>query len=93
MLPHHGQGANQTIEDAATLAECLRCDSREQALARYAKLRRARTRAVQRSSWVASELLHLPDGPAADDRNRELANISSTLLWIHGHDAESVASA
>ncbi|MBE9376190.1 FAD-dependent monooxygenase [Saccharopolyspora sp. HNM0983] len=87
MLPHHGQGANQTIEDAATLAACLTGDhDRDQALTRYTRLRRARTRAVQRSSWVASGLLHLPDGPAARDRDRDLTGIATTLDWIHGHD-------
>lgn len=93
MLPHHGQGANQTIEDAATLAECLHRDSRDDALARYERLRKPRTRAVQRSSWVASDLLHVPDGPAADERDQALANIPATLRWIHGHDAEATARA
>ncbi|ATY12082.1 monooxygenase [Amycolatopsis sp. AA4] len=93
MLPHHGQGANQTIEDAVTLAECLARDSREAALARYEKLRRPRTRAVQRSSWVANALLHLPDGPAADARDLALGRIGETLEWIHAHDAVSLAAA
>ncbi|MFD2474648.1 FAD-dependent monooxygenase [Amycolatopsis silviterrae] len=85
MLPHHGQGANQTIEDAVTLAECLARDSRETALKRYEKLRRPRTRAVQRSSWVANDLLHLPDGLAADARDLALGQIDETLGWIHSH--------
>ena len=64
MLPHHGQGANQTIEDAAVLADCLhRTDDIPAALAAYERRRRGRTRQVQRSSWVTSALLHLPDGP------------------------------
>lgn len=91
MLPHHGQGANQTIEDAVTLAECLARDSREAALARYEKLRRPRTRAVQRSSWVANALLHLPDGPAAEARDAALGRIGETLEWIHSHDALTAA--
>ncbi|MBA8824074.1 salicylate hydroxylase [Saccharopolyspora lacisalsi] len=93
MLPHHGQGANQSIEDAAALAECLHRYGREEALARYERLRRARTRAVQRSSWVASDLLHLPDGPEAERRDRGLNDISTTLQWIHSHDARAAASA
>ncbi|MER5391663.1 FAD-dependent monooxygenase, partial [Saccharopolyspora sp. NPDC002686] len=88
MLPHHGQGANQTIEDAATLAELLaRHDDHTTALRRYEQLRRTRTRQVQRSSWVASDLLHLPDGPQVGRRDAELAGIDATLRWIHGHDA------
>ncbi|RRO16126.1 FAD-dependent monooxygenase [Saccharopolyspora rhizosphaerae] len=93
MLPHHGQGANQTIEDAATLASLLHRYEPHQALPRYESLRRARTRSVQRSSWVASELLHLPDGPDAEARDERLAAIHETLQWIHGHDAEAVAEA
>ncbi|WP_406689099.1 FAD-dependent monooxygenase [Saccharopolyspora sp. ID03-671] len=93
MLPHHGQGANQSIEDAATLASLLHRFAPEQALPRYERLRRARTRAVQRSSWVASALLHLPDGPEADERDRRLAEIPDTLQWIHEHDAEAAANA
>ncbi len=89
MLPHHGQGANQSIEDAATLADCLHRHDRDEALARYQRLRRARTRAVQRSSWVASDLLHLPDGPEAEQRNRDLEDISTTLEWIHSNGAET----
>ncbi|WP_336158753.1 FAD-dependent monooxygenase [Amycolatopsis sp. VC5-11] len=91
MLPHHGQGANQTIEDAVTLAECLARDSRDAALARYEKLRRPRTRAVQRSSWVANALLHLPDGPAAEARDAALGRIGETVEWIHAHDALAAA--
>ncbi|WP_020659349.1 FAD-dependent monooxygenase [Amycolatopsis benzoatilytica] len=93
MLPHHGQGANQTIEDAVTLAECLARQTLLSALDRYEKLRRGRTRAVQRSSWVASGLLHLPDGPAAEARDRALERIGGTLEWIHSHDALAVSSA
>jgi hypothetical protein len=44
MLPHHGQGANQTIEDAAVLAtELDGADDIPAALCRYASRRRART--------------------------------------------------
>jgi salicylate hydroxylase len=66
MLPHHGQGANVSIEDAITLAELLAGASGgelEAVLGRYQALRRARTRKIQRSSRVTNDLLHLPDGP------------------------------
>ena len=52
MLPHHGQGANTTIEDAITLAELLAGVSPGElnaALTRYQVMRRARTRKIQRS--------------------------------------------
>ncbi|WP_300015220.1 FAD-dependent monooxygenase [Pseudonocardia sp.] len=92
MLPHHGQGANQTIEDAAVLARCLADagpDGHESAFGRYERLRRARARAVQRASWDTSAALHLPDGPAADARDERLTGLDTWLGWIHGHDAEA----
>ena len=89
MLPHHGQGANQTIEDAIALADLLAGHTdRTAALAAYERVRRARTRNVQRSSWVASELLHLPDGPRREARDRALnSELPAMLSWIHSHDA------
>ncbi|MEU0511858.1 FAD-dependent monooxygenase [Amycolatopsis sp. NPDC006125] len=87
MLPHHGQGANQTIEDAAVLAGCLhRYDDVSVALKAYERLRRCRTRQVQRSSWVTSSLLHLPDGDAAATRDRRLSNLVDDFSWIHAYD-------
>jgi salicylate hydroxylase len=89
MLPHHGQGANQTLEDAAVLAGCLH-DTTDvpAALAAYERRRRCRTRQVQRSSWVTSALLHLPDGPAALARDDRLHNLVEDFGWIHAHDAQ-----
>ncbi|GGU50935.1 FAD-dependent monooxygenase [Lentzea flava] len=95
MLPHHGQGANQTIEDAVVLANCLGAarDDHQARFARYQFLRQARTRAVQRSSWQASAVLHLPDGPEARVRNAELAGLADKIAWIHMHDVGPVESA
>jgi salicylate hydroxylase len=96
MLPHHGQGANQTIEDAAVLAHCLAESGAEryrEAYLRYERLRRARTRAVQRSSWDTSVALHLPDGPRTEARDERLRGLDTWLGWIHGHDAELAAGA
>src|SRR4029079_6647758 len=76
MLPHHGQGANTTIEDAITLAELLATDGVSDwdgTMRRYQALRRARTRKIQRSSRVTNDLLHLPDGPALEARDRKVA--------------------
>jgi salicylate hydroxylase len=88
MLPHQGQGANQTIEDAAVLAAEL--DGARDigvALRRYAHRRRVRTRQVQLMSWAASAALHLPDGPAARRRDAELAGLPERVAFIHGYDA------
>jgi salicylate hydroxylase len=54
MLPHHGQGANTSIEDAfalaGLLAEAPGVTTLRPAFSRYQALRRARTRKIQRSS-------------------------------------------
>ncbi|MBP2364597.1 FAD-dependent monooxygenase [Pseudonocardia parietis] len=87
MLPHHGQGANQSIEDAVVLADLLAAsDDHVRAFALYERIRRYRTRQVQRSSLVTSELLHLPDGPRSAARDEKLAGLDPWLAWIHGTD-------
>jgi salicylate hydroxylase len=91
MLPHQGQGANTTIEDAVTLAGILaqsRRDDLAAASRRYEALRKGRTRAVQRSSWATNRELHLPDGvPALARRDRRLPHFPEEFGWIHAHDA------
>ena len=94
MVPHHGQGANTTIEDAITLAELLpglRPDGLPGMLGRYQGLRRARTRKIQRSSWITNGLLHQPDGPGLADRDAAMAAFPERFAWIHGHDALQAA--
>jgi salicylate hydroxylase len=90
MLPHHGQGANTTIEDAITLAELLTQSGRsdwDAMMRHYESLRRARTRKIQRSSWVTNDLLHLSDGPALEERDRKVARFPEDFGWIHEFDA------
>jgi salicylate hydroxylase len=90
MLPHHGQGANTSIEDAFALAALLadRTDDLESTFSRFQALRRTRTRKIQRSSWVTSSLLHLPDGPAAEARNAKLGRVPENFGWIHEYDVQ-----
>ena len=91
MLPHHGQGANTSIEDAFALAALLADTGSEDlgsAFSRFQTLRRARTRKIQRSSWVTSSLLHLPDGPMAEARNRKVAQVPQNFGWIHEYDVQ-----
>jgi salicylate hydroxylase len=90
MLPHHGQGANTTIEDVITLAELLASSppgELEAVVRHYHLLRRARTRKIQRSSRVTSDLLHLPNGPALADRDRRMFSFPENFGWIHEFDA------
>lgn len=97
MLPHHGQGANTTIEDAITLAEFLAGaapDELDAVLARYQALRVSRTRKIQRSSRATNDQLHLPDGPALAARDRRLSRFPEEFGWIHEFDvAASVGGA
>ena len=97
MLPHHGQGANTTIEDAITLAELLagmRADELDATLRHYQQLRRTRTRKIQRSSWVTNHLLHLPDGPELQERDKKVMAFPDRFGWIHEFDAlKSVSQA
>lgn len=95
MLPHQGQGANQAIEDAAVLAALLADTDRSglgDALRRYEVLRRPRTRQLQRSSWVNSEILRFPDGPDAESRDQRLTTLPDQLDWIHGYDIDDLVT-
>jgi len=93
LAPHHGQGANQSIEDAVVLAVCLaeaRAGSLPEALERYERLRRGRTRKIQYASISVADILHLPEGENADRRNTRLSTLEGALHhlgWIHDFDA------
>ena len=90
MLPHQGQGANTTIEDAITLAALLAANGTDDPgalFARYEGLRRARTRKIQRSSWATNRALHLPDGPNLAARDARVARFPEDFGWIHAFDA------
>jgi salicylate hydroxylase len=90
MLPHHGQGANQALEDAVVLARLLAgtdADGVAGALRAYERLRRPRTRLVQAGSRKNAGCFQLPDGPEAEARNERLTGLPDDLAWIHGYDA------
>ena len=92
MLPHYGQGANQSIEDAAVLTGELdavldKGTDPADALRGYQRRRLARTRKLQKLSWDASAELHLPDGPAARRRDAGLHDLVDRMAWIHAYDA------
>jgi 2-polyprenyl-6-methoxyphenol hydroxylase-like FAD-dependent oxidoreductase len=95
MLPHHGQGANQSIEDAVVLAELLAAAGAggdvAAALDAYPRRRRARTRAVARSAWETGTLLHRPDDDV-DGLARRDARFTTYLdanAWVHEYSASA----
>ena len=95
LAPHHGQGANQSIEDAVVLADCLGeagSGPIADAIARYEMLRHGRTRKVQYASISTADILHLPDGDDAERRNARLGTLEGALhhlAWIHEFDART----
>lgn len=92
VVPHHGQGANQSIEDVVVLADQLkRTDDWGAAREEFERLRRGRTRKVQYASVTVGDVLHLPDGPRADERNARLAATTAWdrhLHWVHSFVAD-----
>lgn len=93
LVPHHGQGANQSIEDAVVLADVIGrrgLDDLPAVQAELEGLRRGRTRKVQHASITTADVLHLPDGPLAQQRDARLGSPEGAerhLGWIHGFDA------
>ncbi|WP_270259854.1 FAD-dependent monooxygenase [Kocuria marina] len=91
-VPHHGQGANQSIEDAIVLSDLLSSTTDwDHARAEYERRRRFRTRKVVDASVTVGEMLHLPDGARARERNARLAApdaFDRHLDWIHSFRAD-----
>ncbi len=90
MLPHMGQGANQSLEDAFALATALQHADNEtapDALQTYETARRARTTAVQ----VGSRENGLRYDSIYEDlaiRDAEIASSERFRLWLFDYDAE-----
>jgi salicylate hydroxylase len=97
LVPHHGQGANQSIEDAVVLADCLAdagSRSIEQVFERYERLRCGRARKVVYASVTTGDMLHLPPGENRDRRDARLGSHDAMLHhlgWIHGFDCSNFA--
>lgn len=95
MVPHQGQGANQTIEDAAALAHAftlMDLKSLEVAFSWYEHRRRGRARAVQRASMVTGEVLRLNEDRDESRLAMALQRAPAVLDWIHGYDVEAAGS-
>ncbi|MFB7217471.1 FAD-dependent oxidoreductase [Streptomyces sp. NPDC056227] len=99
MLPHHGQGASQAIEDAVVLAACV-ADAGETpspqdiaaALRRYETVRLAHTAQVQLGSRDSGSQ-RLGGGPAGlqarKQSGQEMKALVADTSWIQRHDAEA----
>lgn len=97
MLPFFAQGAAQAIEDAESLAACLRgtdAASAPAALQRYEALRRPRASEVQLMSRGREIRNHLPDGALQRQRDLELAQGEPLRqsAWLYAHDGEASPS-
>jgi salicylate hydroxylase len=100
MLPFMAQGAAQAIEDGATLAACLAEAGSDipEALRRYERLRIPRTSRMQAMSAANKTRFHLPDGPAQEERDAQMATGTTdftfnAVAWIYEHDAAVVDQA
>jgi len=95
MLPFMGQGAAQAIEDAATLTGCLLKYASDvpAALRVYEQLRLPRSSRLQSMSETNKIRFHLPDGPAQQQRDAQMASGATdwslaAIAWLYEHDAE-----
>jgi len=94
MLPFLAQGAAQCVEDAVTLADCLKSvepGTIETALKRYEELRRPRANHVLLMSRGREIQNHLPDGPEQELRDRKLAAADplEQIAWLYGDAGEA----
>jgi salicylate hydroxylase len=90
MLPHQGQGAGQSIEDAVVLARCLesaRPESVPQWLQLYERIRKPRTESVQRASRMAGEIYDLAD--PEEQVRRAPSALETRGAWLWNYDAET----
>ncbi len=94
MLPFMGQGAAQSIEDAAALALCLDAhrDEPQRAIARYVDLRSERAAALQAASREQGRTLQHSDEAEVAARNALMRDNTKTLHatydWVWGYDIE-----
>ena len=82
-LPYVAQGAAQAIEDAAVLTVCFaKTSDVGVALSIYEQVRKARGEAIQNSAATTQKVLHLPDGPEQEERDRRMKGVGRNPdLW------------
>jgi salicylate hydroxylase len=87
------QGAAQALEDGVSLTTCLsKTGDVAAAFARYEKLRLPRTSRMQAMSAANKTRLHLPDGPAQQERDAQMAAGTTypsikAMAWVYNYDA------
>jgi salicylate hydroxylase len=89
MLPHQGQGAVQSIEDAVVLARCLaraEPDEVPRWLTLYERVRKPRAERVQQASRLTGEIYRLAD-PAEQER-RVPSALATRADWLWNYDAD-----
>jgi salicylate hydroxylase len=101
MPPSAGQGAAMALEDAVTLAACLRRDGdTAAAFSEYHERRRVRTSRMLVASRINLALFNESDPVRMHARNSRLRALQrldpagdSTVGWQYGHDAVAEAAA
>ncbi len=99
MLPFLAQGAAQAIEDGAALSACIkRHGVGPAALEHYEAARLPRTARIQTVARGNKTRNHLPDGPAQQARDAEMAAGAAqwaigASAWVYDHDAANIDSA
>jgi len=100
MLPFMAQGAAQSIEDGATLVACLLKHGTADipsALRHYEALRLPRATRLQELSRANKTRFHLPDGPAQQARDAQMATSGDRSIpaigWLYAHDASAAEEA
>jgi salicylate hydroxylase len=89
MLPHQGQGAVQSIEDAVVLARCLaqaEHDTVADWLEFYERVRRPRAEQVHEASRVTGEIYRLAD--AQEQERRVPSALATRGNWLWNYDAD-----
>ena len=93
MLPHLGQGANQTIEDGFALAAALEgvaTDGVADALKVYEDLRYERASTVQRAAREFGNLFDMVERSGFEDRDAAIQRSAPFYQWLNSHDADSL---
>ena len=112
MLPYLAQGANSSIEDGAVLGRLLKSvESKEQlpqAIKLCERLRKTRSEAIVRETFLQRKAFHMHDGPEQEERDRIFASqlgkqvsckfpsrwtCAEVQPWLYGYDAHQEADA